>query len=153
PGALAGRDGVVLEPLADRVVEEVLARTHRGVDELIEIVVGGDLLGRLGRRAASEPRQREKKEDRASHGRASRVGLPGGRTTECSREQRRPGRPWRGLYAGVFGNLTVDLPLSAHRRTKTSRPALIRGRSASWATGSRPGSRISGPASSGYGGR
>src|SRR5262249_3782498 len=78
PGALAGRDGVVLEPLADRVVEEVLARTHRGVDELIEIVVGGDLLGRLGRRAAGEPRQREKKEDRASHSRGFQGWTTGG---------------------------------------------------------------------------
>src|SRR5262249_6521976 len=93
PRALAGRDGMVFQPRPDSELEEVLARAHRGVDELIEVVVGGDGRpgGRLRRGAAGERRGGENNEGQTSHGWGFLGEMLEFRTAECSKEQERPG--------------------------------------------------------------
>jgi hypothetical protein len=61
---------MVLEPLADREMEDVLARARGRVDELGEVVVGRDRRRRrmILRGAASERRDDEQSEDHALHG-------------------------------------------------------------------------------------
>src|SRR5690349_14903281 len=55
PRALVCRDRVVLEPLPDRVLVEVDARVGRGVDDRVQVVLGGErLLGGGFLRAGGE---------------------------------------------------------------------------------------------------